>query len=195
MADFVRAHRAEPAVKNLLEETRGITGVALDEDGLIDQLRRWIDEDQKITPLKSLQGMIWREGYERGELKGHVYDDAVSYLKKWKDTGIQLYIFSSGSMLAQRLLFGHTAYGDLTSLFSGYFDTTIGAKKDPDAYRRIAAEIGLDASEILFLSDVKEELDAARAAGMRTTWLVRQGPLQPGAGHPQARDFSAVSAQ
>jgi enolase-phosphatase E1 len=94
--------------------------------------------------------------------------------------------------LAQRLLFGHTAYGDLTPLFSGYFDTTIGAKKDPQAYRRIAAETGVDASDMLFLSDVSDELDAARAAGMRTLWLVREGPLHSGAGHTQVRDFSGV---
>jgi enolase-phosphatase E1 len=192
MADFVRAHRTAPAVMKLLDEARAIASGALDEDGLIDQLRRWIDEDRKITPLKNLQGMIWQEGYRQGELKGHVYDDAVGHLKKWKDADILIYIFSSGSILAQRLLFGHTAYGDLTPLFSGYFDTTIGAKKDPQAYRRIAAETGVEASDMLFLSDVSDELDAARAAGMRTLWLVREGPLLSGAGHTQVRDFSGV---
>ena len=192
LSDFVRAHRRDVTVKKALDEARAIAGERLDENELIEQLHRWIDEDRKITPLKTLQGMIWKAGYERGELKGHVYEDAVERLRKWKEAGIRLYVFSSGSVLAQRLLFTHTVYGDLTPLFSGYFDTTIGAKKDPAAYRRIAAETGLNASDTLFLSDVKEELDAAQTAGMKTVWFVREGPLQPNAIHPQVRNFSAV---
>ena len=193
MADFVHAHRQDPEVEKALDEVRAAAGDRLDESGLINQLHRWIDEDRKITPLKSLQGMIWKAGYERGELKGHVYEDAVEHLRKWHGSGIRLYVFSSGSVLAQRLLFAHTAYGDLTPLFSGYFDTTIGAKKEPAAYRRIAAETGLNAPDMLFLSDVKDELDAARTGGMKTIWLVREGLLESGAVHPQVRDFSAIS--
>ena len=192
LSDFVRAHRRDVTVKKALDEARAIAGERLDENELIEQLHRWIDEDRKITPLKTLQGMIWKAGYERGELKGHIYEDAVERLRKWKEAGIRLYVFSSGSVLAQRLLFAHTAHGDLTPLFSGYFDTTIGAKKDPAAYRRIAAQTGLNAPDMLFLSDVKEELDAAQTAGMKTVWFVREGSLQPNAIHPQVRNFSAV---
>lgn len=193
IGDFVRTHKTDPQVGSLLDEARNAAGVALDDEQVIDQLRCWIDEDRKLSPLKTLQGMIWREGYERGDLRGHVYDDAVKHLQKWKRQGVRLYVFSSGSVLAQKLLFGHTAYGDLTPLFSGYFDTNIGAKKDAEAYRRIAAQIGVSPGETLFLSDIPDELDAARASGMATTWLVRDGPIHADAVHPQAKDFAAIT--
>lgn len=195
MGDFVRAHKTDPQVIQRLEQVRIAAGAAPDTEQLIEQLRRWIDEDQKIPPLKALQGMIWREAYESGDLKGHVYDDAVQYLKKWKNQGLRLFVFSSGSVLAQKLLFGHSVHGDLTPLFSGYFDTNIGAKKDAQAYRRIAAHIAAAAGDILFLSDVPDELDAARAAGMATTLLVRDvgTRVRTDASHPQANDFAAIT--
>lgn len=195
MGDFVRAHKTDPQVSSLLDQARIAAGAAPDTEQLIDQLRRWIDEDQKIPPLKALQGMIWREAYEHGDLKGHVYDDAARHLRKWKNQGVRLYVFSSGSILAQKLLFGHSVHGDLTSLFSGYFDTNVGAKKDTQAYRRIAAHIGVAAGDILFLSDVPDELDAARAAGMATTLLVRDvdAPEGADASHPRAKDFAAIT--
>jgi enolase-phosphatase E1 len=121
-----------------------------------------------------------------------VYEDAEQSLRRWHQQGLRLYVYSSGSVQAQRLLFGHTRYGDLTPLFSGYFDTQVGAKREEASYRRIAQELGLSPEEILFLSDVKEELDAARAAGMQTTWLVREGELPRSAEHPVARGFQEV---
>ena len=157
------------------------------------QLIRWIDEDKKITPLKSLQGMIWQNGYKKGDFKGHLYEDAVRHLKKWKQAGLQLYVFSSGSVQAQKLLFGHTAYGDLTPLFSGYFDTTLGSKRAAESYRKIAAAIGMAPADILFLSDIEEELDAAQVAGMRVRWLVRDGVPDPKATHRQVVNFDAIS--
>ncbi|MHB8535174.1 MAG: acireductone synthase [Sulfuricaulis sp.] len=193
MAGFVRAHAPEPAVRRELEETRRLSGKNLNETEIIEQLLRWIHEDKKITPLKSLQGMIWEDGYKKGAFKGHVYEDAVRHLKKWKAAGLALYVFSSGSVQAQKLLFAHTEYGDLTPLFSGYFDTNIGNKREAGSYRHIADAIGIPLADILFLSDIKEELDAAKAAGMQTVWLVREGALDSKATHRQVANFDAIS--
>jgi enolase-phosphatase E1 len=192
MAAFIAAHAHEPAVAAPLDDVRREAGADLGNAGLVGQLVRWIDEDRKITPLKALQGMIWEAGYHNGDFTGHVYPDAVERLRHWHSRGLRLYVFSSGSVHAQKLLFGHSDAGDLTPLFSGYFDTTVGNKRDADAYRRIAADIGLPASEILFLSDIQEELDAAHAAGMPTVWLVRDRRPDPAAGHPQVSDFRAI---
>jgi len=192
IADFVREHAAEPEVHEQLESISAEAGRQLSEAEAIEQLIRWIDEDRKITPLKALQGMVWRQGYERGDFTGHVYPDAVRALRAWKAQGLRLHVYSSGSVLAQRLLFGHSDLGDLASLFDGYFDTRIGPKREPASYRAIAEEMSLSPGEILFLSDVEEELDAARAAGMSTTWLVRDAVPDPAAAHPQVADFDAV---
>jgi len=189
---FIRTHAADPAVAPLLDEARRAAGAPLDVDALIAQLIRWIDDDRKITPLKALQGLIWEQGFKAGDFRGHIYPDALTRLRAWAARGIKLYVFSSGSVAAQKLLFGYSEHGDLTPLFAGYFDTTFGAKKEPDAYRRIAAEIGVAPAEILFLSDVREELDAARAAGMQTWWIVRDGAPDPAAAHPQARGFDDI---
>jgi enolase-phosphatase E1 len=189
---FVRTRSHEPAVRAEIEAVHRQAGGALSDEQVIELLLRWMDEDRKVTPLKALQGMIWRAGYESGEIKGHVYEDAARRLREWRDQGLGLYIFSSGSEEAQKLLFGHSDYGDLTPLFSGYFDTRIGSKREPDAYRAIAGRIGLPARQIMFLSDVREELDAARAAGMRTTWLVRTGSPGAASEHPVARSFDEV---
>ena len=193
MAEFVRTRATEPAVRKELDAVRGLAGKDLGTEELVAQLIRWIDEDKKVTPLKALQGMIWEDGYKKGDFKGHMYEDAVRNLRRWQAQGIRLYVFSSGSVQAQKLLFGYSDFGDLTPLFSGYFDTTIGNKREAEAYRKIAAAIGLPPVEILFLSDIREELDAARAAGMQTLWLVRDGALDPAAAHRQIRNFDAIS--
>jgi enolase-phosphatase E1 len=192
MAEFVRQHAQEAVVRKELEEVRRLSGKNLSDPEVIEQLIRWIDEDKKITPLKSLQGMIWEDGYKKGAFKGHMYEDAVRNLKQWQQAGVRLYVFSSGSVQAQKLLFAHTEYGDLTPLFSGYFDTTIGNKREADSYRKIAEAIGAPPGDILFLSDIREELDAARAAGMQVTWLVRDGVPDPGATHRQVRNFDEI---
>jgi enolase-phosphatase E1 len=190
---FVREQASQPAVRTQLVAVSETVGHTLTDDAAVAQLVRWIDEDRKITPLKALQGMIWEAGYRNGDFQGHVYDDAVRRLREWKDQGLALYVFSSGSVHAQKLLFGYSAFGDLTPLFSGYFDTTIGAKRETDAYRHIARSIGIPASEILFLSDIREELDAAQAVGLHTCWLVRDGALPASPPHPVARDFSEIA--
>jgi enolase-phosphatase E1 len=192
MAEFVRSHGQDAAVRKLLDAVQVEVGKPLSDAECVTQLLRWMDEDKKITPLKTLQGMIWEAGYRHGDFTGHVYEDAVRNLRQWREQGIALYVFSSGSVQAQRLIFGYSDFGDLTPLFSGYFDTTIGAKREADAYRKIAAAVAAPPAQILFLSDIKEELDAAHAAGMHTVWLVRDGPIDAGAAHVQVRDFDAV---
>ncbi|MBI1300813.1 MAG: acireductone synthase [Alphaproteobacteria bacterium] len=159
---------------------------------VIEVLLRYIEEDQKVTALKALQGMIWKEGYEAGELYGHIYDDAVRGLKRWKDQGIELYIYSSGSIEAQKLLFGNTPAGDLTPLFSGYFDTTTGSKKAAESYQKIAEEIGVSALDILFLSDSIDEINAASEIGMNVIILDRDGLIHDAMGHTAVQDFDEI---
>lgn len=194
MAAFVESRKDDPEVARLLDEARHLAGDAnLDTGQIVGQLIRWIDEDRKLTPLKTLQGMIWEEGYRNRDFFGHVYEDAVRRMKEWKAAGMDLYLFSSGSVHAQKLLFRHTEYGDLTPLFSGYFDTRIGPKQDAESYREIARRIGLTPESIVFLSDLKEELDAARAAGFATCQLLRASAISGTGTHPQARNFTEIN--
>lgn len=189
---FLKAHSTDAAVRKDLAEVARLEGRELTLDAAADVLEKWIDEDRKVTPLKSLQGLIWRKGYEAGELKGHVYPDAPEHLRQWHQRGLRLYVYSSGSVEAQKLIFGHTAFGDLTPLFSGYFDTRVGAKRETASYRKILLDTGLSGPDMLFLSDVGEELDAARHAGMKTCQLLRDETARPAIAHPQARNFSEV---
>ncbi|MCB1864480.1 MAG: acireductone synthase [Chromatiales bacterium] len=191
---FVREHRADPVVAAqiaAIAEQAG--GDSL--DAAIATLTRWIDEDRKATPLKTLQGLIWAAGYADGTLRGHVYADAATTLRRWHAAGHALYVYSSGSIAAQKLLFGYSDHGDLTPLFSGYFDTTTGPKREADSYRRIAQTIGRPGEEIVFLSDIEAELDAARAAGLHTVWLARDSEPDPRAGHRQVADFTTIDPE
>lgn len=193
IAEFIRKHNTDTEIRGLLDEVCSGIGKTLDDEQIIDQLVRWIDEDRKITPLKTLQGMLWMQGYRDGEITGHIYKDAVDKLKEWNDRRFKLYIFSSGSVAAQKLLFGYSKYGDLTSLFSGYFDTRIGSKREPASYKAIAEATGISVADILFLSDTAEELDAARSAGMLTMQLVRpEDGTQPVDRHPGSRSFAEI---
>jgi enolase-phosphatase E1 len=193
MEGFVKQHTEDPQVASLLEEVRvEVQDKSLDLEGVISQLLAWIDIDAKVAALKSLQGILWEAGYQCGDLTSHVYPDVERNLRTWHEAGLLLYIFSSGSVQAQKLLFAHTPIGDLTPLFDGYFDTRIGPKREVDSYRRIAENIKIVPKEILFFSDVKEELDAAAEAGMQTIWLVREGELTPTALHFQVRDFDSI---
>ena len=189
---YLRDHPESTQVVDILNEVRREAGEP-DADGarVTEILLGWIAEDRKVTALKALQGLVWAHGYKRGDYTGHIYTDAEAWLRKWHDNGIGLYVFSSGSVLAQKLLFGHSDAGDLCPLFNGYFDTQVGHKGEVDAYRRIAREIGLLAEEILFRSDVVNELNAAAAAGMRTTQLVRSEGMETGQ-HPVAHAFDEV---
>ncbi len=192
VADYVRQHQDEPSIKQLIADTCHEANISLNTENAIKQLIEWIDQDKKITPLKALQGLIWEAGYKQGDFNGHLYQDAIDNLKSWKANGISLYVYSSGSVLAQKLLFGHTDEGDLTPLFSGFFDTNIGGKKESDSYRKIAEQIGCPAHDILFLSDIKEELDAAKAAGFQTIWLTRDQEPDAHANHCQVSSFNDI---
>jgi len=192
LADYVRSHSEDPQVKPLLEDVCKEIGSELSVEQITAQLIQWIDDDKKVTPLKSLQGMIWEAGYLQGDFKGHLYPDAAANLKAWKDQGLDLYIYSSGSVYAQKLLFAHTEYGDLTPLFSGYFDTHVGGKKEKQSYDNIAGQLAIPAEQLLFLSDIKEELDAAKAAGFETIWLVRDSTPVPQAEHRQVDSFDQI---
>lgn len=169
-----------PVVKDAFEQT---VQLAKSEDGetisteqeIIDKLYEWSVEDRKITPLKTLQGVLWEKGYRDGVLKGHVYPEVAANLKKWKEQGIDLGVFSSGSVPAQKLIFGYSISGDLTSYFSSYFDTNTGGKRDAETYAKIAEELQIKPSEILFLSDIAEELEAADSSGFQTLQLAREG--------------------
>jgi enolase-phosphatase E1 len=191
LPDFVRLHATESAVAAQLQAVRADSNEPdADVERVIGILLDWIAEDRKATPLKALQGMVWEQGYKAGQLKGHVYPDAVEALKRWHQEGYTLYVYSSGSIQAQQLIFGCSEVGDLSGLFSGYFDTTSGPKRDPQSYRNIVAAIGLPAEEIVFLSDIVEELDAAQVAGMPTCGLVRDGGEL--VGHSNVASFAVI---
>lgn len=189
---YVAAHRHERAVAGLLDDVRRMMGEpdAPDETAL-STLERWSDEDRKATPLKALQGLIWEEGYRSGELQAQVYPEVAPVLRAWRARGLRLFIYSSGSAHAQRLYFRHSESGDLTPLFEGYFDTTIGPKVEPASYRAIAEALGLPAGRIVFLSDAPAELDAAQRAGMHAIGLGREGSA-PAGGHPTAARLDEI---
>ncbi|MCX8476727.1 MAG: acireductone synthase [Sphingomonas sp.] len=190
LADFLRAN--PEAAAPVLAQVRVEAGAPdLDREGCIARLLAWHDADRKIGPLKTLQGMIWAEGYATGAFTGHVYPDAAAGLRRWHARGIPLYVYSSGSVAAQKLLFGHSDAGDLTPLFAGYFDTAIGAKRESGSYAAIARAIGVEPQAILFLSDVVEELDAAHKAGLSVILLARDGTATADR-YPVASSFDAI---
>lgn len=191
---FIETHADRPEAQHWLHEAAKEAGfVEASRGEVIDTLLRWIDEDRKATPLKALQGMIWREGYESGAYRAHVYPEVAAKLREWKARGLRLFVYSSGSVDAQQLFFAYSEAGDLTPVFDGYFDTGTGGKRERGSYLRIAEEIGERPEQILFLSDIEAELDAARGAGWRTTQLCRP-PEQCAveATHPCVPDFNAV---
>jgi enolase-phosphatase E1 len=191
MAAYIHAHAHDNTVKEQLVLVGREAGKTLTDAEAVRQLLEWMDADKKITPLKTLQGMIWEHGYRRGDFKGHIYDDVPVNLKRWHARGIRLYIYSSGSVQAQKLLFGHTDHGDLTPLFSGYFDTRIGSKRDSQSYAAITKQIRFPADEVLFLSDIEQELEAADQAGMNTILLDRANNGYSGK-FPCVRDFNEI---
>ena len=185
---FLDAHASDAPVAAILAEVPGRDRRAT--------LRRWMAEDAKVAPLKSLQGLIWRSGFEDGRLHGNLWPDVAPCLRAWARAGLTLAVYSSGSVEAQRLLFRHSVAGNLEGLFDGFFDTRIGAKREAPSYAAIAAALTCPPGEILFLSDVAEELDAAQASGLRTCQLVRGEDGTVGAGrHPEAPDFPSVAVR
>lgn len=189
---FVRQNAEKPEVAEQLEAARQeMAQPRADVEAIIAQLLQWIADDKKITPLKALQGLVWEAGYRSGDYTGHVYPDAYQALQQWNDQGLGLFIYSSGSVYAQKLLFGYSDFGDLTPWFKGYFDTKVGGKREQASYQQIQAEIGLPAEQLLFLSDVVEELDAAKAAGFQTVQLVRAEGMITG-DHARVSGFDQV---
>ncbi|MFM6988598.1 MAG: acireductone synthase [Arenimonas sp.] len=184
---FLQEHHDRPDVAPWLRRVAEETQQSADDlDGITDTLLAWIGADRKHTALKALQGMVWVDGYEKATYAAPVYGDAAEALRAWHARGIPLYVYSSGSVPAQKLFFGFTEHGDLRPLFSGYFDTETGGKREAASYHAIAAAIGKPASELLFLSDIVEELDAAREAGWRTALVDRR------ADYPEARTGEAT---
>lgn len=192
MADFVKANAANPVIAPVLQEIALGIGTNATQADVITQLIAWIDNDVKMGTLKTLQGYIWQKGFEEGAFTGHIYPDAYESLLKWHQAGIKLYIYSSGSVQAQQLLFGYSDFGDLRHLFSDYFDTAIGGKKEATSYLHILKSIKFDANEVLFLSDVVAELDAARDNGIKTQLLNRDGAALNANGHPVCTSFADI---
>lgn len=207
---FLRAEWTAPAVQQTATQLageyaqdRGAPGLPPWRDASPDDTResvsayvRWLmDRDRKSPGLKALQGLIWHSAYSSGELHGEVYDDVPRAIARWRDQGLRIAIYSSGSELAQRLLFASTTYGDLTSRIHAFFDTAVGAKTDADSYRRIATALECDIAEILFVSDVTAELSAAELAGCAVMLCIRSGNRpQPGADRfAQLGSFDALT--
>jgi len=191
---YVETHGDTPEVQHWLHEAaKEADIIEASRQEVIEMLLRWIDEDRKSTALKALQGMIWKEGYASDEFRSHIYPEVAAKLLAWHAAGLHLYVYSSGSVAAQQLFFRYSEAGDLRSLFAGYFDTETGPKQEPGSYDKIATAIGEAPEQILFLSDIIEELDAAKAAGLRTGWLLREPLAIPDAPrHPTYRDFDAI---
>jgi enolase-phosphatase E1 len=159
-------------------------------------LAHWLERDGRAPPLIALQSLIWQEGYREGALHSAIFADVPPALMRWARAGLRLYAYGIASAAAQRSIFANSTGGDLAALFSGFFDTRVGSKREPDSYARLAIAINLPPVEILYLSDTETDLDAAAAAGMRTCQIVRadEGTL-PSDRHPVAADFAAVGAQ
>ena len=196
---FVAAHGHEQEVRRWLDQVALENGGMCQDAMIVETLQGWIDQDRKHTALKALQGMVWEAGYRHHDFTAPLYPDVVPALRAWHDAGHGLAVYSSGSVAAQKLLFAHTDAGDLLPLFDGFFDTEVGHKRDAGSYREIARRLDRDAGDILFLSDVAEELDAAREAGMRTVLLDRlEDYPQPRIGddathgHARAESFADI---
>ena len=200
---FVTENLNDEKVQTALQQTAELAAedgenISADNtDALIAKLLQWISEDRKATPLKALQGLIWKTGYENCDYQAHMYPDATEYLKKWHDSGLPLYVYSSGSVKAQELFFGYSQDGNLLPLFKGHFDPLVGGKRETQSYLNILAELqkthaGLNAADVLFLSDIEEELDAAKEAGMQTVWLLRDSDIPADAAHKAVKSFAEI---
>jgi enolase-phosphatase E1 len=189
---YVHEHQRE--LGGIFAEVRQLEGRPdLTVDEIIALFMTWIDQDRKITPLKTLQGLIWKAGYDSGELTAHLYEDAFAALRAWHRAGLRLCIYSSGSVAAQQLLFAHTHHGDLTPLLSGYFDTRTGPKLEAASYTAIAAALTAPPASILFLSDHPGEILAARSAGLQAIRVDRESPATAPADGPAVHLFDELA--
>lgn len=180
MAAFLREEGARPevvAALAMLAKERAAEAGAFPGGDDVAYLHWLMDQDRKSPALKTLQGLIWEQGYADGSLRAHVYPDVPSAFRRWKDGSLSIYIYSSGSVLAQKLLFRHSIAGDLTPWIDGYFDTGVGAKRESPSYGAIAERIGVAPGAVLFLSDVEAELEAAEGAGMGSLLTIRNSVI------------------
>ncbi len=194
MESFVKENENKQEIKQILEDVKKIEKRKMSTEEVIDTLKKWIDEDRKITPLKEIQGYIWEEGFKSGNVKAPLYKDAYEKMLYWNKKGIPMYIYSSGSVKAQKLFFSHTEYGNIVDFFNGFFDTKIGNKKEKGSYEKIARAIGLKPEEILFLSDNPDEIKAAAEAGMQVMRVVREKDAEyiPDFPYPQIKSFEEI---
>lgn len=198
METYVREHYCDPEIKSALVQLRKeslsdsaygapIVGEAADESKYVNSVTEYclwlMDRDRKTAPLKTIQGRIWEQGFIQRDLQGEIFPDVFSCFSKWHRSGCRIAIYSSGSVVAQKLVLGQTPFGSLVQFIEAFFDTTVGPKKDPSSYERIAAELALNAADILFVSDVGEELNAASRAGMDVALSVRPGNRPVATGH------------
>ncbi|MFF1697962.1 acireductone synthase [Streptomyces sp. NPDC058257] len=188
----------EPEVARALAQVRELAGEPDADAGRVEKvLGEWADADRKATPLKTLQGILWAEGFARGELVSHFYPEVIDVLRGWAADGVRLYVYSSGSVGAQRAWFTYSPEGSLMDLVSGFYDTeNAGPKQEPGSYRAISAAVGVHPGRTLFLSDRLGELDAARDAGWRTVGVRRAGEPYFAAGvggHAEVSAFDEIS--
>lgn len=197
MTDFIETRQDHPLVREAVEDVmntvkaeENVSYVA--PERVPETLMRWIEEDRKHTALKTLQGLIWESGYTNGDYQGHVYDDVPEAFERWKNNRLTIGIYSSGSVHAQKQLFEHSTAGDLTPYFANHFDTTVGGKKEIQSYITIAQALELEPEQILFLSDVPEELEAAHEAGLQVMQITRDDRTKVAARFQQAKDFNQI---
>ena len=201
LPEFVRVHGQEPDVRQWLDAVAVELGGMCQDEMIVEALQGWIDADRKHTALKALQGMVWADGYRNADFTAHMYPDAARMLQAWHDAGHRMAVYSSGSVPAQKLFFGHSDAGDLTALFDAWFDTEVGHKRDAQSYRHIAGALARAPGNILFLSDVVEELDAAREAGLRTILVDRREDYpaprlgEATHGHPRVESFADIGVE
>lgn len=170
---------------------------AEDQSRIASAVNQMMDEDRKATGLKQLQGIVWKSGFHSGQLVAHLFDEVAGCLQAWKDAGLDLRIYSSGSVGAQKLFFGHTVAGNLLPLFSAHYDTQVGSKKESASYQEIASDAGLSPEAIIFVSDVPAELSAASSAGLQTVLSLRPGnaPVPEDAKWPSIESFQQLEVK
>ncbi len=194
LPDFILHHQHENAIKDAIKDVQATVlkeeGRTVELEGVVEKLLLWISEDRKHGALKEIQGHIWDLGYSKNDFKGHVYADVSSSFMRILDAGGKIGIYSSGSVHAQKLIFGYSTAGDLTPMIGHYFDTKIGGKRDRTSYANIANATHLAPGEIRFFSDIPEELEAALNAGMAVTHVVRPGTKV--SNFPMITDFSGL---
>jgi enolase-phosphatase E1 len=192
LGGYIAQHASDEELEEALEEAgRLLGGFALKAAEAEALLLRWMKQERKVPPLKAIQGMIWREGYAAGALKPELYPDVADCLKAWKSAGLRLFVYSSSSEEAQRLLLSHAPSGDLTPLFEGFFDATTGQKIEPGSYAVVGERVGLPGASILVLSDNEEELDAAKSSGLATTRIAREARAD--SRHPVSPDLRTLN--